>query len=141
MLRRCSGMGTFGFALIVKRWLLVGDNQTTLRGYKDGFEKMEAYTIKTLKTIKERVEYILESYPSTQGDDRLLQYRYIQIFVPEVRITFKQFKALREMPAPETISRARRIIQNKEGRFLPRERTLRKRNRREEIIRDSINEV
>ena len=41
----------------------------------------------------------------------------------------------------EDIVRQCSRFQNKEGLYLPTERTVRKRTRREEIIRDNINEV
>ena len=66
-------------------------------------------------TIEKRVKHILEEYPPSRGDDRLLQWKYLRAFTP-VRLSFATFEQLRAtMPSPESITRARRKIQAQEG--------------------------
>ena len=115
--------------------------QTTLTGHQEGYEGMEASTIKDLKRTKEKVKYILETYPQSRGSDTLLIWKFLRTFYPYVRISFHQFQDLLTLPAFETLTRCRRVIQNKDGLFKPTERVCRKRKRREEIISEGIKDV
>jgi len=71
--------------------------------------------IRNKPTIERRVKHILEEYPPSRGDDRLLQWKYLRAFTP-VRLSFTTFEQLRmTMPSPESITRARRKIQAQEA--------------------------
>ena len=104
----------------------------------------ERVVLEELKTVKQRVEYLLERYPYTRNDDRYLIILYIRHFCPKLSkyikfIPYDVFKE--EVPNFETITRARRKIQE-EGRFLPTSpRVMRRRRRREKIIRRVIHHV
>lgn len=115
-------------------------NQTTLTGHAEGFARMEANTISDLKKVKDRVEYILQNYPSAKGDDNILIWRYLLVFCPSVRMTYREFQDLMGIPSFETITRCRRKL-NEAGLYLPTSRTVRKRRRREEIIREGVHGV
>lgn len=111
-------------------------NQTTLTAHIYGFANMEANTINHIRKVRDRVEYLLEKYPSTRGDDRILLYRYYKTFEPEMmQIKFKAFSNMLRATNPETIRR-RRQEWNQEGKYLPTKKTRIKRARREEIIRE-----
>ena len=98
-----------------------------------------ALMVNRAEKVKDRVAYILTQYPQTRGDDLQLVWRYYQLYT-NVRIKFSDFKALLMCPAPETISRRRRELQEperaavekgeielSETRYLPREKTEKKR--------------
>lgn len=90
--------------------------------------------IKSINKINQRTEFILKKYPETKGDDTLLIWRYMREFhYDKIRISFKAFKNLLELPAFESITRARRKIQETE--LQPKERTRNKRKLREIIFR------
>jgi len=115
--------------------------QTTLKGHEKGFARMEATTIPHMKRVKDRVKYILQMFPPAKGNDMLLIWRYYQVFEPDkIRISFTEFKDMMRATSMETIRRTRQKIQEA-GEFLPTDRTILKRRRREEIIRSEIGEV
>lgn len=117
------------------------NTQTTLLAHMYGFEKMEVNTIKHIKTVRARVEDILERHPSTRGDDRILLYRYYKEYEPSLmQIKFTDFMSFLRATNPETIRRSRQKI-NEEGKFLPTDKTVAKRRRREQIIRAEIHGV
>jgi hypothetical protein len=115
-------------------------NQTALPGCEEGLNWEEAKTISDLKTVKHKVRFILEKYPSSKGDDVILLFYYYKHFGNGVNFKFKDFKQLLSMTSPESIRRTRQKIQEA-GELLPTERTVRKRRRREEIIRGGIKDV
>jgi len=92
------------------------------------------------ETVKARVREILQLYPDARGDDRILAWRYCLRFCG-IRIKFRDFAQLRAAPSFETITRRRRELQGKDGNgdplnpeLCPTERTLQKRERREEAL-------
>lgn len=101
---------------------------------------MEAKTISDLKTVKHKVRFILEKYPPSKGNDVILLYRYYQHFGNGVKIKAEVFEQLLAVTSPESITRARRLIQEG-GEYLPSERVQKKRRRREQIIRSDIHDV
>jgi hypothetical protein len=108
--------------------------QLTLEGKKE----LKEQTIDSLKKTKDKVAQILEKYPATKGDDRLLQFYFYKEFEPDkVKLSFKKFKMLMLMTSPETIRRVRQKL-NEEGKFLPTDKTILKRRRRESIVRQNI---
>lgn len=85
-----------------------------------------------LKTYKQRVAKVLEKYWGTRNDDRDLYAHYIYTFHPhyiqkdadgEPYIRLKDF---RKLPSMESVRRARQIIQNDDGKFLPTSEEVRK---------------
>ena len=83
---------------------------------------MEIYTIKQI------VEDILAEDSKARNNDTWLVIQVLR------KIGFKVFidyRNLEDLPSFETIIRCRRFIQNKEGRFIPREDIDGLRNKRE----------
>lgn len=114
--------------------------QTTMNGNIYDLTKMELNTIKTMKKVKQKVKFLLEKYPETKGDDRLLIYRFYKVFEDNVLIKPRYFEALMRATSYETITRARRKIQEN-GELLPTDRTISKRRLRERIIHEaSVND-
>lgn len=106
----------------------------------DGELIQDVQNIKSLNKITVRVRDILAKYPETRGDDVLLVWRfYREYYSHKIRFSFKQFKDLLEIPAMESITRARRSIQKPSnpdaGEFKPSEKKRRKRVRREGVMR------
>lgn len=92
--------------------------------------------IKNKPKLEQRVRMILEEYPPTRGDDVLLYRKYLYLFT-NVRLTAQQFKQLLCIPSPESISRARRKVQeptSEHPKLMPTERTKRKR-----VILEDVN--
>lgn len=121
--------------------------QTTLDGLD--LEELENNTIKTFAKVEEQVLYLLEKYPQTTGHDNILHMRYFATFPCGVKISFKDFDALRKAPRMETIRRARQLIQEREKKLekenpgyisplLPTDRTIRKRRHMEMIMENLI---
>jgi len=94
-------------------------------------------------TIKERVKAILRDYPYARQDDTFLWLMYVRIHVPELSKYIKYIPpdVLKKAPKFETITRARRFIQNEEGLYLPPENVRRRRRRREIEMRETIIEM
>jgi len=90
-----------------------------------------------LKTVKDRVEWLLASYPAARNDDLYLYVLYLRHFCPEASqyIRFIPYEVFRQFPRFETISRCRRKIQS-EGRYLPTDpEVLKRRSRLAEAYR------
>ena len=85
--------------------------------------------------IKDKVKAILEDYPSTRGDDRLLQYRFLEKYSP-VKLAFHEFEELRRLFSPETLPRRRRELQKEFPELRPLKRTTAKRERAENAERN-----
>ena len=99
-------------------------------------EELSGYElIKSLPKIEQRVEYILNQYPATKGNDTLLQFYYVKIFAPYIKISAKKFEQLFLINF-ESIRRSRQRIQEKNPHLKPKKRTLIKRKKREEACRD-----
>jgi len=73
-----------------------------------------------LKTVKERVEYILQHYPESRNDDFYLYLLYVRLFEPRLSgyIRFIPLDLVKSATRFETIRRMRQKIQE-EGRYLP----------------------
>ena len=87
--------------------------------------------IRRLRTVKSRVEYVLENYPETRNDDRYLWLIYIRLFCPEMSkyIRFIPYDVLKNAPTFETIRRCRQKIQE-QGMYLPTDPEVLARRRR-----------
>ncbi|MEM3948246.1 MAG: hypothetical protein QXM76_01460 [Zestosphaera sp.] len=73
-----------------------------------------------LRTVRERVEYILEHYPETRNSDFLLIIVYLRLFTPLGKfIKYIPYRLIKRFEGLfETIRRCRQLIQA-EGRYLP----------------------
>ena len=98
---------------------------------------LEASIREKLKTVKERVEYILENYPEARNDDFYLYILYVRLFEPELSqyIDYIPYNIIKRSTRFESVRRARQKIQE-EGRYLPTDpKILRKRGRLAEAYR------
>lgn len=100
-------------------------------------------TISKLRNTMAKVKYLLERYPSTRGDDRILILQYIKLF--ERHLVYNENTGLiefmnrqgisyedwRMLTAFETITRARRKIQEQFSSLLPSNQTILKRRQKE----------
>lgn len=72
------------------------------------------------KEIKKLVTYILHYFPHTRDSDTDLAIKLWQEFYPQhFEGNMMDVQALHELPSIKTISRVRRDVQNREGRYLP----------------------
>jgi hypothetical protein len=93
--------------------------------------------ISSLLKIQDRVRYILIKHPEAKGDDVLLIWRYLRFFhYKQIKISFPEFKALLTLPAFESITRARRKLQEKDLSLRPTEKTQRKRRYRCMVMKE-----
>jgi ribosomal protein S17E len=101
----------------------------------------ERQLLDKLKTVKERVEYLLAKYPDARNSDFYLTILYIRHFVPELAqyIKYIPYNIIKKYDGLfESIRRARQKIQE-EGRYLPTDpEVLRKRRRLAEKYRRVI---
>ena len=87
---------------------------------------------KEIRTTRELVEELLREDPKCRNSDLWLilqvwqKKQHIKCFVP--------YECLKDMILPETISRVRRQIQNKERRFPPTSEFVRRKRRMREKI-------
>lgn len=96
--------------------------------------------LEKFRTVKERVEYILSRYPQTRNNDMYLWIMYVRTFVPELSkyIKFIPYEVFEKATPIETVTRARRKIQE-EGRYLPTDpEVLRKRRKLAEVYRRAM---
>jgi hypothetical protein len=89
------------------------------------------------KKTKELVERFLAEYPKCRNSDKELVYRVwsegqgVRLYIP-----FAEFERL--IPI-ESITRARRIVQNKERKYLPTDSdVIRRRRIKEEALREIL---
>lgn len=88
-------------------------------------------------TTLERVEYILEKFPITRNSDKALDF-YYWAYVDGLPVFFPKSQLSLMTPAA-TIERARRVVQNDEGKFPPTLPGIRKaRGIKEQEIRNFI---
>jgi hypothetical protein len=90
--------------------------------------------------IKKRVRELLEKYPETRDDDRLLMVKYWNEFdgIPFDHTFAMNF--ITRATSPETIRRSRQYIQA-QGFFLPTEETVLVRRRREAEMREEFRQA
>ncbi|MEO0252000.1 MAG: hypothetical protein ABIM44_07160 [candidate division WOR-3 bacterium] len=90
-----------------------------------------------LKTIRDRVLYVMENYPETRNNDLYLWLIYVRLFDNDLSryIKFIPYQYIKSAVSFETISRVRRKVQE-EGFLLPTDpETLRRRRRLEKAFR------
>lgn len=87
------------------------------------------------KTAKERVLFLLDRYPATREIDAYLVWLYLKFF-NNINLPFLEFSKFYDFNT-ETITRARRLIQNDpvNPRFQPTQEEVRRRRRRQEAMR------
>jgi len=105
--------------------------------------EVEQRLLERLKTVKDRVEYLLEVYPESRNDDFYLWLLYVRTFDKNLSnyIKFIPYRLIRNAVKFETISRVRRKIQE-EGRLLPTDpKVLEKRRRLSKIYQRVIPRV
>jgi len=98
---------------------------------------LEETLAEKLKTVKERVEYILEHYPESRNDDFYLYLIYIRLFEPKLSgyIKYIPFNLVKTATRFETIRRCRQKLQES-GQYLPTDpKVLRKRRKLAEAYR------
>ena len=103
----------------------------------------EAPLKEKLRTVKERVEYLLDKYPNARNSDLYLIILYLRYFTDLGRyIKYIPYDVIKEYDGiTETIRRMRQKIQE-EGRYLPTdEKVLRRRRKLYELYRRTIKEV
>lgn len=111
--------------------------------YEEGYEEdpeVEELANK-LKTVKERVEFVLRNYPETRNDDFYLWLIYVRLFCKELAkyISYIPYEVLKKAPKFETIRRVRQKIQNEEHKYLPTNpKVLKKRRLLEKTWRKAI---
>lgn len=91
--------------------------------------------IRTIKRIREKVSYILNKSQKSRDNDALLYFLYLDKFHGlSNKIgrdnAKKLYKIIKHAPFPETMSRARRKLQE-EGEFLGKKRKERKKYEKE----------
>ncbi|MFP3190152.1 MAG: hypothetical protein RXR31_02705 [Thermoproteota archaeon] len=90
-----------------------------------------------LKTVKARVEWILEKYPSARNSDTLLQFIYMRVF-EGIDIPYVEWEKISKLSL-ETVRRMRQKLQE-EGKYLPTNpEVLKRRKRLAEKYRGTIN--
>lgn len=97
-----------------------------------------------LKDYKQKVRMVLEAHPQARNSDLTLMAHYLHTFrrhLVEYDSEGKPYLYLnkfKEMASPETLIRARRIIQNDDNEFLPTSPAVRKARRiKEENYRNA----
>jgi len=96
-----------------------------------------------LRTVKERVEYILEKHPNARNSDLYLIILYLRYFTELGKyIRYIPYEVIKQYDGiTETIRRMRQKIQE-EGRYLPTDpEVLRRRRKLYELYRRAIKGV
>jgi len=90
-----------------------------------------------LKNAETMVRYIMAHFPETRSNDKLLMLHYWEL-VDRIKIPREFWKAfLRRATTPETITRARRLIQAS-GDYQPREEVKKYRQSRSKKFREVL---
>ena len=92
---------------------------------------LESSVKRRLKTIKDRVEWILENYPETRNDDFYLYIIYVREFEPELskHIDYIPYNLIKKAPRFETIRRMRQKLQEA-GLYPPTDPEVMKKRKR-----------
>jgi len=99
---------------------------------KEDLTEEEQQLLERLRTVRERVEYILGRYPNARNSDFYLIILYIRKFIPELAkyIKYIPYEIICKHDGLfESVRRARQKIQE-EGRFLPTDPNVLKRRRK-----------
>jgi len=101
------------------------------------------YLRQKLRTVKERVEYILEKHPNARNSDLYLIILYLRYFTELGKyIKYIPYEVIKQYDGiTETIRRMRQKIQE-EGRYLPTDpKVLKRRRKLYELYRRAIKGV
>ena len=104
----------------------------------------EVALLKKLRTVKERVIYILDKYPETRNNDLYLWLIYVRLFDPVLSkyIKFIPYKVLEKAVSFETIRRVRQKVQNELGLYPPTDpKVIKRRRRKAEAMRKVIHKI
>ena len=89
------------------------------------------------KSVKDKVEWILEKFPQTRNAKPLVVVLYVWKYCDGLELDID--KLIRQNPSDtETIRRTMQKIQNSEGRLLPIPDVMERRDERQENIRSFI---
>ena len=93
--------------------------------------------VNSLEKLDPQIERIVKQYPESAGCYWMLLFRYFNKFQSDkVRITVKGgYEKLHDLPSPESISRIFRWVIKRHPE-LPRPKTIRKRERRENLMKE-----
>lgn len=85
-----------------------------------------------LKTVEERVMWLLENFPETRNSDEYLYILYLRFFEPEMAkyIKYIPFDVFRKVKKMESVTRARRRIQNDYKLFPPTRESVRRKRQK-----------
>ena len=92
------------------------------------------------ETIRNHVVEILRKYPQTRKDDNVLVFRVlVKLGFGKIRndIMTIDLKGFEDFPAFESITRARRNLQNTEGLYEAEEEVIEKRKEKQSIYKDN----
>jgi hypothetical protein len=89
------------------------------------------------KNKKSQVSYLLEKYPMTRENDFFLQYMWLKVF-GKIDLPYIKWEDIKASGTLETLSRARRKIQNEEGRFRASEGVREHRERKRILIQENL---
>jgi hypothetical protein len=104
-------------------------------------ENEEQKVIRNFRTKKEEVEYLLERFPQTRENDFYLQYLWLKVF-GKLNLPFIEWSTIKDMSGTlETVSRVRRKIQNEYGKFLPSDDVRVQRQKKRQIITQTIGRI
>ncbi len=95
--------------------------------------------LQELRTVKDRVLYLLEKYPATRDNDFYLQYLYLKYFhqLPLPYLDYEMFKGV----SLESVRRVRQKIQNEEHRYPSSSITRFTRKARSQAFRKAITQI
>jgi len=89
------------------------------------------------RTARGLVYQLLRNEPKCRDEDKWLCFRvYEEIAKREGKTVFIPFEIFNKFPSFETISRVRRKLQNKEGKFLPSNEVMAGRENKREFVRE-----
>jgi len=90
-----------------------------------------------LRTVKDRVEWILSKFPSARNSDTMLQFIYLRTF-EGINIPYVEWEKISKLSL-ETVRRMRQKLQE-EGKYLPTDpAVIERRKRLEKKYRGTIN--
>ena len=93
--------------------------------------------IRELKTIEEKVKYLLVKVPATRDSDKKLISEYVSVFAPNLRLmTFTDAITKDRMPSPETLRRTRQKVQAAHPSLQSSKRIGMFREENEEVFRE-----
>lgn len=97
----------------------------------------EAVVVSDFSTLRNRVAYILNKYPSTRNSDVTLQLKYWDEFEPDVAKELTPAN-LYKGTRLTSLARARAKIQNEYGLFLPKDHVRYSRRQQEDWMKEAI---